>query len=96
MIIPRKIDVLGIPYAVEEVDVVSRDGKEWGLIDYEKQTIRIDRALAPEKKCQVFIHELVHAILGNIGQYEWNDDESAVQSFAAALYHVLSTQAIFS
>ena len=86
---------MGIPYTVEEVDVVSRDGKDWGMIDYEKQTIRIDKALEQEKKGQVFVHELVHAILGNIGQYDWNDDETAVQSFAAALYQVSSTQNIF-
>ncbi len=96
MTIPKQLDIMGIPYVVEEVETVDRSSKRWGQINYEEQTIRLDKALATETKNQVFIHELVHAILANIGQDNWNNDETAVQSFAAALYHVLSTQAIFS
>lgn len=38
-----------------------------------------------ECKVNTFYHELVHAILGNIGQDELNDDHKFVCSFAALL-----------
>ncbi len=40
------------------------------------------------------MHELLHGALESIGLHEWNKDENAVQSLAAALYCIMSSQTI--
>lgn len=42
------------------------------------------------------MHEILHGIFESLGMAELRDDEKAVQSLATALYHLFSTQTIFS
>ncbi len=94
MQLPQSINIMGITYQVSEVPVVSKTEDLFGEIDYVAQTIRIDSGLSPEKKGQVFMHELLHGAMESIGLDEWNHDEGAIQSLAAVLYHTLSAQTI--
>lgn len=94
--IPDSINILGINYEVREVEVVSKETFLLGEIDYINQVIKLDKALADEKKCQILMHEILHGILESLGLDEINDDEKMVQSIAAALYHLFSSQTIFS
>lgn len=94
MKIPKQINILGLTYAVEEVEVVSKGELLLGQINYLEQTIRIDKSLSEDRKGQVFMHELLHGILEGLGMAELNENENALQSIAAAMYHILSGQAI--
>lgn len=91
MKIPDKVTIMGIPYKVTEVDVVRKNEALWGEIDYQKQEIRLDKELAPQKKEQVFTHEVLHGILEAIGEKELNEDENLVQGISSALYQVLAS-----
>ncbi len=94
MQLPHSVNIMGITYQVSEVPVVSKTEDLLGEIDYTAQTIRIDAELSPEKKGQVFMHELLHGAMESVGLDDWNQNENAVQSLAAVLYHTLSAQTI--
>lgn len=59
----------------------------WGLCDYEQQVIYIRQSLSEQKKRQVLIHELTHAILHGAGYKE--QDEEMVERFSLVLHQVL-------
>lgn len=64
MKIPKKLNVCGIPYKVEEQHpVLIAEGQTvWGHIDFGRCLIRLDRDLNPDKKVAVLMHEIIHAI----------------------------------
>ncbi len=92
--LPKEVTVLGITYRVEEVEYISKEAFRIGEINYTEQVIKIDRSLSEQKKGQVFMHELIHAVLDELGMSDWSANEHAVQNLAAVLYHVFSSQAI--
>ena len=94
MKLPKEVNILGLTYEVREVDIVDKMQPAYGEIDYEAQVIKIDISLSDERKGQVFMHELLHGILEALNYVSLNNDENAVQSISATLYHVLSGQAI--
>lgn len=96
MKLPKTVNILGLTYEVQVVEVVDRHDALWGKIDYEAQVIKIDASISDERKHQVFMHELLHGVLSALGFDRLNEDESAVQSISAALYHALSNQINFS
>lgn len=91
MELPKKVNILGLTYDVQEVEVVDRGEALWGKIDHNSQVIRIDANATEERKGQTFLHEVLHGVLAGLGFEELNADESAVQSISAALYHALSS-----
>lgn len=79
---PKRLNICGIPYKVEEQRaVIAPDGQAvWGHIDFGKCLIRIDKNLSSDKKVAVLMHEIVHAIdeAVGIGLDESNTDRLAV------------------
>lgn len=63
------------------------DRNLWGLCDYEQQLIYIRESLSNQKKKQVLVHELTHAILHEAGYKE--QDEELVERFSLVLHQVL-------
>ncbi len=92
MKLPERVNILGLTYEVQEVEVVNRGEALWGMIDYDSQVIRIDANASTERKGQTFLHELLHGILNELGFKKLNENESVVQSISATLYHVLFGQ----
>jgi len=90
------IGILGVDYTVQEVACISKDTFLYGEIDFVNQIIKIDKSLTSNKKEQTLLHEILHAILEELGLQEINQNEEAVQSISAVLYHLLKTQSIFS
>ncbi len=88
----RTITILGIPYTIEEVDVVDKYNPYNGLILYNECCIRIDRDLPVEMKNRVLLHEIVHGIFNLLGYTEDAENEQKVQGLATALHLLLKSQ----
>lgn len=91
----KEINIMGVIYQVNEVDVVDKEELCRGKIDYMTNEIRIDRGLVQSAKEQTLMHEILHAVFDLLGLYELNEDESKVQGIATALHQVFISQAIF-
>lgn len=89
--IPRKIKVGMKWYSVEVVEAMLDKG-EMGKVSYPDQKIKIGarnnrtgRPYKDEQMKETFWHELVHAILVDMGEYKLNKRESFVEEFAKRL-----------
>ena len=87
MPIPLEVHVAGIDYTVHYQDDLMRTHNLLGQVLYAESRIDIDSSMSDSKKEQVFIHELVHAMLNEAGYDEQN--EEIVNRLAIVLYQVL-------
>ena len=64
MQIPKKVKILGFDWAIEDSNDVAYQGNCYGSTHYGTQKIFIDSgtAITEQKREQVFIHEIMHAI----------------------------------
>lgn len=85
--IPYKVKVAGVNYQVHEVDGLIANDSALGRVLYHKTEIQLDCGMSVEKKEQVFIHELLHAIFNESGFEE--QDEDMVNRLAITLHQVL-------
>ncbi len=92
----NEINILGLIYRVEEVEVVNKYEPRKGEINYLTNVIKIDKSMPEDLKNQVLMHEILHGIFDLLGLDELSEDENKVQSIATALHQVFTTQAIFS
>ena len=76
------IRIGAITYAVVESDI-----SDYGMIDYETQTIRIRKGLGKDAKSVTVWHEVIHAILYNMGHLD--HDEVLVDGIAHGLLQCL-------
>ena len=84
--VPRSVSVLGLAYAVETADMDGEDGS----VSPARQLIRLSSGLSAEKREQVFLHELVHALLDQLGYADLYGDEHLVQGLAIGLHQALA------
>ncbi len=73
--IPHTVKVAGIKYIVHEVKGINERFNTLGQVNYCKGTIELDSDLCEDKKEQVFVHELVHAIFEAAGYEEQDEDQ---------------------
>ncbi len=83
-----QIKVLGIPYKVEEVENIPNTVDTIGLFLPQGQKILIKNSLPKEIKEQTVLHEVLHAVLWGLGEYELEENEKLVQSLATSLYQL--------
>lgn len=90
-LIPRRIRVGNKRYSIEVVEALL-DKRHIGRIQYDEQRIQIgmrngntNRKLAAADVRDSFWHELVHAILYDMGRHSLNRDEAFVIGFASRL-----------
>ena len=88
MELPTKVDILGVPY---EVVVEDMDDGEDGCISPRKQRIMLRDGMCDEKRTQVYLHELIHGILDQLGYSELYEDEHLVQGLAIGLHQALQS-----
>ena len=93
-IIPKKFKVGSVEYEVKQVEHCGNcdDFGFWrpqGIIEIAKQAGGYE--VSESKKRQVFLHELTHAILAQMGKEELNEDESFVNTFSSFLSEAIST-----
>lgn len=85
-----KIKVGGLIYEVIEKEHFASsddDRNLWGYCDYENLIVKIRKSLSEQKKKQVLIHELTHAIFHEAGYKE--QDEDMVNRISIVLFQVL-------
>lgn len=85
-----KIRILGIDYSVREVQIINDDDTIMGLCRYQANEILIKKGLSDADKKITLIHEILHAVLGQLGFENENDNENMIKSLSTALYLVLS------
>lgn len=83
---PQTVNVLGLAY---EVRVGGCEPGEDGFCSPSKQLICIREGLSKEKAHQVYLHELIHAILDQLAFTDLYEDERLVQGLAIGLYQAL-------
>ena len=81
------INILGIDFKVKQVEVIdeSNEGITEGKLLYSQGVILLKKSLPLDIKRQVLVHEVVHAILIQIGRNDLSDDETFVQTLAIAV-----------
>lgn len=86
----QTIKVGGLIYKIiikEHFKAYDDDRNLWGYCDYEQQEIYIRESLSKQKKKQVLIHELTHAIFEQAGYKE--QDEDMINRVSLVLHQVL-------
>ncbi len=86
MDIPETVIVLGIPYTVERGGC---EPDESGYCSPTKRVIGIREGLCREQEEQVFLHELIHAVLTGLAYDEEYENERLVQGLAVGLHQAL-------
>ena len=89
-----KIDILGLPFTVIQASPVSHSDSLAGLCEANHLRITIDSNISPDFKCPVLLHEVIHAILNNLGSDEKFSDEQFVTPLAAALWQFLNANGL--
>lgn len=85
-----KLRILGIVYTVKEVSQINDDEAMVGLCRFQSAEILIKSGISEQDKNITLLHEIMHAILAQLGFDEENDDEKLIKSLSTALYLVLS------
>ncbi|SMO92123.1 hypothetical protein SAMN06264849_11428 [Melghirimyces algeriensis] len=75
MRIPHKVKVGAITYTVEDVARQFSRESLFGQIFYGDHRIELAEDISEQRRFQTFIHELVHAILFEMGMEDYNDEE---------------------
>jgi hypothetical protein len=83
--LPKKVSICGVPYSVKLCDDNFDIDLHLGQIVYGKQEIRISKSASPEMQRLALIHEIVHGMLVLQGFGAESDNETFVQSMAAAI-----------
>ena len=91
----KKINILGVEYVVQEVEVVNKETPERGEINYLTNVIKIDREMPLSQKNHTLMHEILHAVFDMLGLDELRDDESKIQMIATGIHQVFSSQKVF-
>lgn len=103
ILIPEKFKILKKTIRVVIDDCYCNEKKLWGEADFDKKKITLchrtnsikypkGRVLKKSLKEKTFFHELVHHILGSIGDGELTYDEEFVDAFATRLWQYEKTK----
>lgn len=87
--LPQNVVVAGITYQVQEKEYVevNDNANALGCCTYDKTLIEVKSTMSNERKEEVFVHELFHAILFEAGFDE--HDEDLVNRASKVLYQTL-------
>lgn len=85
--IPTTFNLGGVVWTTrKDEDVVGRCSHRESVIEYRSKINRSsDKKLSESSIKNTFNHELIHAILGTMAEWELHDNEKFVQSFANLL-----------
>ena len=82
-----EVNICGIKHKVIECeDSFNTDCTHFGMIDYVRSTIKINKNLTEEHKKETLCHEMLHGILVHLGYEEYSQNEQFVQALGNAIY----------
>lgn len=87
MTLPTTVKVGGVNYTVAEKENLIQKDELWGEVNYFNTEINIDSSLSNDRKEQVLIHEVTHAIFLEAGYKE--QDEDMINRVSIILHQVL-------
>lgn len=87
------VNICGIPHEVIEHDDNFDIDAHFGMIDFKKCEIRINKGMSEECKKETICHEIVHGILVHLGYHEQSNDEQFVQALGNAIYQTFEIKA---
>jgi len=97
MNLPRKLKVGDNWYSIEVVEAMREKGY-MGRVYYPEQKIKIGKKSAANGRKfskadmhDTFWHEVVHAILADMGEHQLNNNERFVEEFSARLAKAIQT-----
>lgn len=67
-----------------------------GYCNWTESLIQIRRALSPNQSRRVVMHEIVHAMFGEIGRWDLSEDETLVDCVASQLILLLRNNPFIS
>ncbi|EVY72567.1 TPA: hypothetical protein NJP82_001078 [Staphylococcus aureus] len=82
------INVCGVKYKIVQLEDVDNNPSCLGLCIYKDSLIQLKRGLSFERKKQILIHELLHAMMYESG-YEEHDEE-LVNNLSIVINQVIS------
>ncbi len=94
MIIPERLNILGFEWKVVQGKDVCLQGNCYGSCHKETQKIFIDPNIPEQKKEHTLIHEILHALIWQLGlsdriEKEKCTEEEIVTTISQGLYQVL-------
>lgn len=81
----KTISICGIPHTIEEKEDAFDMVTNFGMIDYAKCKITINKDLPKKLYEEALCHEILHGMLVHIGRDDLSGDEQFVQSLANAI-----------
>jgi Zn-dependent peptidase ImmA (M78 family) len=102
MKIPKTIKICGFDWEIIESQDVANSNENFGETHYRNQKIFIEPSEKQQKKEQVLLHEIIHAIFWQTGMWQrlknkdYNPDEEEIsQSISFMLYQVLKENSLY-
>ncbi|MEB7753317.1 hypothetical protein [Staphylococcus pseudoxylosus] len=80
-------DVRGVKYSVVQLEEIDNDPSCLGICIYRESLIQLKKGLSTERKKQVLMHELLHAMLYEAG-YDQHDEEQ-VKNLSVVINQVI-------
>lgn len=86
------INICGIPHTVVEKEDNFDTDTHFGMIDYGKCEITINKNIPEQLKKEALTHEIVHGILLHIGRQDLSGDETFVQALGNAIFQTFEVK----
>lgn len=83
--IPKIVNICGIPHEVELCGDDFGTGRNFGFITYATCKIRINKDMPEPMIKESLCHEIVHGMLTHLGYDDQSNDEQFVQALAMAI-----------
>lgn len=81
----KKVNICGIPHDVIECEDTLGTETHFGMIDYQKCEIKINKDLTDEAKAETLCHEILHGIFIHLGYEKDAENEQYIQCLAQAI-----------
>ncbi|MCF6161892.1 hypothetical protein [Furfurilactobacillus milii] len=89
MQLPKSVNVLGVKYKVKlQSRLIENDESLLGMTDFPNDTIWLRKGMDVQRTQQTLIHELVHAMLYEVGNDDYNS-ENLVNPLGNVMYQVI-------
>lgn len=80
------VNICGVFHEVTECNDHFNVDTHFGMIDYARCEIKVNKDLTEQGKQETICHEMVHGILVHLGYGEYSQDEQFVQALGNAIY----------